>query len=63
MIILSFARQYVDKLTSIRQNLTYATEDTFILRGDYQKTLQPSGPGRMSARIMSKKAYKRHVVV
>ncbi|KAJ2916096.1 hypothetical protein MD484_g4333, partial [Candolleomyces efflorescens] len=38
-------------------------EDTFILRGDYQKTLKPGGPGRMSARIMSKKVYKKHVVV
>ncbi|RXW21845.1 hypothetical protein EST38_g4019 [Candolleomyces aberdarensis] len=55
--------QYVDMATSIRHNLTYATKDTFVLRGDYQKTLPPSGPGRMSARIMSKQVYKKHVVV
>lgn len=54
---------YVDKPTSIHQNLTYATSDTFILRTDFKTVLDPNGPGRNSVRIRSKKTYTSHVAV
>jgi hypothetical protein len=56
-------RNYVDKATSIDSNLTFASSDTFILRGDYTSVLSPSGSGRDSVRIRSKKAYTNHVAV
>ncbi|KAG6853494.1 hypothetical protein C0991_003768 [Blastosporella zonata] len=46
---------YVDAATAISQNLTFAHEDTFILRADYKTTLDPNGPGRNSARIRTNK--------
>lgn len=54
---------YVDMETSKRENLTYASADTFILRTDYKTVLDPAGPGRNSVRIKSKKAYRNHVAV
>ncbi|KAF9035192.1 endo-1,3(4)-beta-glucanase [Panaeolus papilionaceus] len=54
---------YVDQNTSRNQNLTYASGNTFILRADYRNTLNPSGPGRNSVRIRSKKTYTTHVAV
>ncbi|KAF8059824.1 glycoside hydrolase family 16 protein [Lyophyllum atratum] len=54
---------YVDRTTAQNQNLTYAAGDTFILRTDFKKTLNPAGPGRDSVRIRSKKVYTTHVAV
>ncbi|TEB15521.1 glycoside hydrolase family 16 protein [Coprinellus micaceus] len=45
------------------ENLTYAHGDSFVLRGDSETILTPDGPGRPSARIVSKKSYTTHVVV
>ncbi len=59
----TFPRQYVDEATSQKLNLTFASKDTFILRADYKEVLKPSGPGRKSVRIHSKKAFTRHVAV
>jgi hypothetical protein len=54
---------YVDKDTSRKLNLTYACEDTFVLRADSTHVLDPKGPGRNSVRIISKKAYNKHVAI
>ncbi|KAJ3509319.1 hypothetical protein NLJ89_g5285 [Agrocybe chaxingu] len=54
---------YVDQTTSRNQNLTYASSDTFILRTDFRTVLNPSGPGRNSVRIRTKKTYTNHVAV
>ncbi|KAF8970936.1 glycoside hydrolase family 16 protein [Flammula alnicola] len=54
---------YVDEYTSIRQNLTYVSPDTFILRADHKTVLDMSGPGRNSVRIISKKTYTTHIAV
>lgn len=56
-------RNYVDKDTSIKSNLTFASVDTFILRADYRKVFPGSDVGRDSVRIKSNKTYKRHVAV
>jgi hypothetical protein len=68
--ILSFAygshqlvRNYVDEATARSKNLTFASEDTFILRADFTTTLNASGPGRDSVRIRTNKAYTTHVAV
>ena len=53
----------MDQNTALAQNLTYATDSTLILRADYWTKLSPSGPGRNSVRIQSKKQYTTHVVV
>jgi len=54
---------YVDQLTSVKQNLTYASFDSFILRTDYKTVLNTTGPGRNSVRIRSKNTYTTHVAV
>jgi len=54
---------YVDQATSIKQNLTYASQDTFILRTDFQSVLNPNGTGRNSVRIRSKKTFTTHVAI
>jgi hypothetical protein len=53
----------VDQGTSRNLNLTYASDDTFILRADYKTRLDPSGPGRNSVRIKSHKTFTQHVAV
>jgi hypothetical protein len=54
---------YVDRTTAVKDNLTYASWDTFIVRADYKKKLDPEGPGRDSVRIRSKKVWKYGVTV
>ncbi|KAG2018795.1 glycosyl hydrolase family 16, variant 2 [Coprinopsis cinerea AmutBmut pab1-1] len=54
---------YTDRETSRTLNLTYASSDTFILRGDYKSVLSPTGPGRNSVRIRSKRKFSTHVAV
>lgn len=56
-------RNYVNQQTSIQQNLTYASQNAFVLRADHNKVLGPNGPGRNSVRIQSKNAYGNHVVM
>ncbi|KAF8193713.1 glycoside hydrolase family 16 protein [Pholiota molesta] len=54
---------YVDEDTSIQENLTFASYDTFILSADHKSALSPSGPGRNSVRIISKNTYTTHVAL
>ncbi|KAH9475540.1 putative glycosidase C21B10.07 [Psilocybe cubensis] len=54
---------YVDQATSVAQNLTYASSDSFILRTDYTSVLGIDGPGRNSVRIRSKNTYTTHVAI
>ncbi|KAK0188599.1 endo-beta-glucanase [Armillaria mellea] len=48
---------YVDVATSKAQNLTYASDSTFILRADATTVLNANGPGRNSVRLQSNKQY------
>lgn len=57
------ACSYVDESTALSQNLTYTSDDTIIMRADYTTVLDPSGPGRNSVRIQSKKAYTNAVSI
>lgn len=61
----SFAadRNYVDQQTALAQNLTFATDTSFIMRADSFNTLNPAGPGRNSVRVRSNNAYTTHVSV
>ncbi|KAJ7349959.1 endo-beta-glucanase [Mycena albidolilacea] len=54
---------YVDEATARSTNLTFSSDDTFILRADHTTVLNPAGAGRNSVRIASKKAYSTHVSV
>ncbi|KAG6826862.1 hypothetical protein H0H92_014120 [Tricholoma furcatifolium] len=45
------SRNYVDAATAKSENLTFASENHFILRADYKKVLKASGPGRDSGEI------------
>jgi len=54
---------YVNQATSIKDNLTFASHDTFILRTDFKTVLNPKGPGRNSVRIKSKKTFTTHVAI
>lgn len=56
-------RNYVDKTTAQKLNLTYATHNTFVMRADDTTVLSATGPGRNSVRIRSKKRYTTHVAV
>ncbi|KIK51183.1 glycoside hydrolase family 16 protein [Collybiopsis luxurians FD-317 M1] len=49
---------YVDAGTAARENLTFASSTNFIARSDFTTVLNPSGPGRNSVRLMSKKQYR-----
>jgi len=48
---------YVDQGTAAANNLTYSNFDTFVMRADYEKVVQPGDRGRDSVRIASKKLY------
>ena len=54
---------YVDQATALSLNLTFASDDTFIMRADSTTTLNPSGAGRNSARIQSVKKWSTHVEI
>ncbi|KAJ6513760.1 laminarinase [Mycena vitilis] len=54
---------YVDQATAVAANLTFNSDDTFVLRADHTAILDPSGPGRNSVRLRSKNAYSTHVAV
>ncbi|KAG8743423.1 hypothetical protein FRC10_012088 [Ceratobasidium sp. 414] len=54
---------YVDMNTAIAHNLTQATRDSFIMRADSTNVLDPSGPGRESIRLQSKKQWTTAVSV
>ncbi|KAI0762600.1 2 beta-glucan [Fomes fomentarius] len=54
---------YVDQQTALAQNLTFATDTSFIMRADSFNTLDPAGPGRNSVRVRSNNAYTTHVSV
>ena len=58
-----FFRNYVDQATSIKENLTFASQDAFILRTDFKTVLSSTGPGRNSVRIRSKKTFTTHVAM
>ncbi|OCH87309.1 putative beta-glucanase from glycoside hydrolase family GH16 [Obba rivulosa] len=58
------ARQlYVNGSTAIQNNLTYADNDTFIMRIDDTANIDPNGPGRMSVRLKSNATYTQLVTV
>ncbi|KAI0705052.1 concanavalin A-like lectin/glucanase domain-containing protein [Cerioporus squamosus] len=54
---------YVDQATALASNLTFASDDKFIMRADSQNVTQPTDRGRSSVRIKSNKAYDEAVVV
>ncbi|KAB5592242.1 Endo-1,3(4)-beta-glucanase [Ceratobasidium theobromae] len=54
---------YVTQATALKLNLTYASSDSLILRADSKTVLSPSGPGRNSVRIVSKKQWSTHVEI
>ncbi|EMD39556.1 glycoside hydrolase family 16 protein [Gelatoporia subvermispora B] len=58
------ARQlYVDRDTATQNNLTFANNDTFIMRVDDTPTIDADGPGRMSIRLKSNATYTQLVTV
>lgn len=59
----SSSRNYVNKDTAERFNLTFAGPDTFILRADHTTPLDPAGPGRSSVRLKSVMKYLNHVAM
>ncbi|OJT14334.1 hypothetical protein TRAPUB_9125 [Trametes pubescens] len=54
---------YVDQPTALAQNLSFATDNTFIMRADSFSVVDPSAPGRNSVRIQSNNQYTTHVSV
>lgn len=54
---------YVNQQAAKSQNLTYATGDSFVIRSDSRTYLNPSGPGRNSVRLTSRKFFSRSVAV
>lgn len=54
---------YVDSETAARQNLTYASDDHFVMRADSDTVLRDDDPGRNSVRLLSNKRYTTSVMV
>ncbi|KAJ7624602.1 glycoside hydrolase family 16 protein [Roridomyces roridus] len=55
---------YVDQATAQAQNLTFASDNTFILRADFKTVISDSSPtGRNSVRIRTNNAYTTHAAV
>ncbi|OCH84667.1 hypothetical protein OBBRIDRAFT_741233 [Obba rivulosa] len=54
---------YVDQISAISSNLSYAAASKFVMRADYTNVVGPDDRGRNSVRIISKKAYQDCVVV
>ncbi|KXN84669.1 putative glycosidase C21B10.07 [Leucoagaricus sp. SymC.cos] len=55
---------YVDQSTAVSQGLVSQVSSTsFVIKADSTTVLNPSGPGRNSVRIRSKKTYATHVAV
>ncbi|SJK98518.1 uncharacterized protein ARMOST_01786 [Armillaria ostoyae] len=54
---------YVNAATAASQNLTYASDGTFILRADFTTVLDATGPGRNSVRLQSNKQYGSNTVM
>ncbi|KZV83786.1 hypothetical protein EXIGLDRAFT_754210 [Exidia glandulosa HHB12029] len=56
--------QFVGMDDAKSKNLTYTSDNTFIMRADSTSTLDPSsGTGRQSIRISSKSKYTKHAAV
>jgi len=55
--------EYVTLETAQAKNLTYTTDDSFVMRADSTTNLTADGPGRMSNRIKSNDQYNTHVAV
>ena len=55
--------QYVDQATALAQNLTFASDTSFVMRADDTTVLNAGGAGRRSVRIRSNNAYSTHVSV
>ncbi|KAH9927491.1 2 beta-glucan [Epithele typhae] len=54
---------YVDQATAKAQNLSFASDTSFIMRADSFTVLDANGPGRNSVRIQSNNKYATHVSV
>lgn len=54
---------YVDQATALADNLTFASDSSFVMRADDTTTLSASDPGRNSVRIKSVNTYTTHVAV
>lgn len=54
---------YVDKATAIAHNLTFATDDAFVLKSDDKEVLNPYGPGRKSVRLRSVETHTNMLLV
>ncbi|KAF7366964.1 putative glycosidase C21B10.07 [Mycena sanguinolenta] len=54
---------YVDQNTAMSTNLTFSSDNTFVLRADHQSVVPAGSAGRNSVRIASKNAYTTHVAV
>ncbi|KAF9061344.1 endo-beta-glucanase [Rhodocollybia butyracea] len=54
---------YVNQATAAADNLTFATDDVFILRADDTTVLSSSGPGRNSVRLTSVATFSTSAIV
>ncbi|KAF7320860.1 Glycoside hydrolase family 16 protein [Mycena chlorophos] len=55
---------YVDQATAVADNLTYASDNTFIMRADFTTVISDSSStGRNSVRIRTNAAYTTHAAV
>ncbi|KIY44374.1 glycoside hydrolase family 16 protein [Fistulina hepatica ATCC 64428] len=54
---------YVDVSTARARNLSFASEDTFVMRTDAERVVQPGARGRDSVRIRSRDTWEEGVYV
>ncbi|KIJ39902.1 glycoside hydrolase family 16 protein, partial [Sphaerobolus stellatus SS14] len=54
---------YLSQSDALAKNITFASEDSFIMRADSTTVLDPAGPGRDSVRIQSNSQFTSHVLI
>lgn len=62
-LLMPIFRNYVSQSVALRNNLTYAHDNTFVIRVDSTSHVNANGPGRNTVRLMSNEQFHNHVAV
>jgi hypothetical protein len=61
--VIYLCRDYVDLCTAVTNNLTFATDDTFIMRADDKNVVSSNERGRKTVRMKSTQTFTHHLVM
>ena len=63
MVSLNLYSNFVDRATADANNLTYAHDNTFVLRADFTNVVGAGEYGRKSVRLVSSRTFAHHAVM